>query len=48
MGAADDIKKGLTKNLSNFTKQRKARGKAQQRRTLADVAHDRGSRQVSN
>jgi hypothetical protein len=24
MGAADDIKKGLTKNLANFTKQRKA------------------------
>src|SRR6516165_3048559 len=24
MGAADDIKRGLTKNLSNFTKQRKA------------------------
>jgi hypothetical protein len=27
MGAADDIKKGLTKNLSNFTKQRKAEEK---------------------
>ena len=24
MGAAHDIKKGLTKNLANFTKQRKA------------------------
>ena len=24
MGAADDIKKGLVKNLANFTKQRKA------------------------
>jgi Topoisomerase 6 subunit A/Spo11, Toprim domain len=27
MGAADDIKKGLTKNLANFTKQRKAEEK---------------------
>jgi hypothetical protein len=27
VGAADDIKKGLTKNLSNFTKQRKAEEK---------------------
>jgi hypothetical protein len=27
MGAADDIKKGLTKNLSSFTKQRKAEEK---------------------
>jgi hypothetical protein len=27
MGAADDIKKGLTKNLANLTKQRKAEEK---------------------
>ena len=27
MGAADDIKKGLTKTLANFTKQRKAEEK---------------------
>jgi hypothetical protein len=27
MGAADDIKKGLTKGLANFTKQRKAEEK---------------------
>ena len=27
MGAADDIKRGLTKNLTNFTKQRKAEEK---------------------
>ena len=27
MGAADDLKKGLTKNLANFTKQRKAEEK---------------------
>ena len=27
MGAADDVKKGLTKNLANFTKQRKAEEK---------------------
>jgi hypothetical protein len=27
MSAADDIKTGLTKNLSNFTKQRKAEEK---------------------
>src|SRR6516162_53769 len=27
MGAADDIKKGLTKNLASFTKQRKAEEK---------------------
>ena len=38
MGAADDIKKGLTKNLANFTKQRKA-----ERSTPALVAGgDRG------
>ena len=48
MGAADDIKKGLTKNLANFTKQRKAEEKHSQRRPLADVAHDRSPRHVSD
>jgi hypothetical protein len=40
MGAADDIKKGLTKGLKTFTKQPQGRGKAEQRWALAIVADD--------
>jgi hypothetical protein len=46
MGAADDLKKGLTKNLAKFTKQRKAEEKHVSGRSLADVANDRSPRQV--
>ena len=47
MGAADDIKKGLTKNLANFTKQRKAEEKHSSAGRWRIVAHDGGARQVS-
>ena len=46
MGAADDIKKGLTKNLANFTKQRKAEEKHASAGRWRTIADDRSARQV--
>ena len=47
MGAADDIKKGLTKNLANFTKQRKAEEKHSSAGRWRTSRMTRSARQVS-
>ena len=46
MGAADDIKKGLTKNLATFTKQRKAEEKHSSAGRWRQSRMTRSARQV--